>query len=204
MTTTTTNTSKSSKNIEISEILNMASLPSNLKQKIIKLEKLNTTIDMNDTQRLTNDDECDCDREDSENSSENNYNNRENLLSSSSSSTFLENIKRCPKCSILIERADGCAQVMCKICKHTFCFYCLKSLENDFLLKHYTKNGPCKGKLGHSRLSLFMHRISVIAIFSGTILLVVILSPFILLSLPCLIFSSKCRKTCYKFSTKFG
>ncbi|RNA42491.1 E3 ubiquitin-ligase RNF144B-like [Brachionus plicatilis] len=35
----------------------------------------------------------------------------------------------CPNCSILIERADGCAQIMCKICKHTFCFYCLTSLE---------------------------------------------------------------------------
>ncbi len=40
-----------------------------------------------------------------------------------------ENIKRCPKCSILIERADGCAQIMCKACRHTFCFYCLTSLD---------------------------------------------------------------------------
>lgn len=40
-----------------------------------------------------------------------------------------ENIKQCPKCGTLFERADGCAQIMCKCCKHTFCFYCLKSLE---------------------------------------------------------------------------
>lgn len=49
--------------------------------------------------------------------------------SSSGSNFNFENIKRCPNCSILIERADGCAQIMCKICKHTFCFYCLTSLE---------------------------------------------------------------------------
>lgn len=115
-----------------------------------------------------------------------------------------ENIKRCPKCGVLIERADGCAQIMCKVCKHTFCFYCLASLDNDFLLKHFTKNGPCKGKLGHSKLSLFVHRLGVVAIFSGTVFLVIILSPIILLSLPCLIFSNKCRKTCLKFSTKFS
>jgi hypothetical protein len=48
-----------------------------------------------------------------------------------SKSTFenFENIKRCPKCAVLIERADGCAQIMCKVCKHTFCFYCLASLD---------------------------------------------------------------------------
>ncbi|CAF0716910.1 unnamed protein product [Brachionus calyciflorus] len=116
-----------------------------------------------------------------------------------------ENIKRCPNCSILIERADGCAQVMCKICKHTFCFYCLTSLENDFLLKHYTQNGPCKGKLGHSRISLFFHRLSVIAVFSGTIVLLVMLSPFLLFALPCIILNRNVRKNCFKrLSTKFS
>lgn len=55
---------------------------------------------------------------------------KENCICSSSESNLnFENIKRCPNCSILIERADGCAQIMCKICKHTFCFYCLTSLE---------------------------------------------------------------------------
>lgn len=116
-----------------------------------------------------------------------------------------ENIKRCPNCSILIERADGCAQIMCKICKHTFCFYCLTSLENDYLLKHYTKKGPCQGKLGHSRISLFFHRLSVIAVFSGTIVLIIILSPFLLFALPCIILNRKIRNNCLKkISTKFG
>jgi hypothetical protein len=48
---------------------------------------------------------------------------------SKSSFEHFENIKRCPKCAVLIERADGCAQIMCKVCKHTFCFYCLASLD---------------------------------------------------------------------------
>lgn len=50
-------------------------------------------------------------------------------LLDATSLAHLENIKRCPKCGVLIERADGCAQIMCKICKHTFCFYCLTSLD---------------------------------------------------------------------------
>merc|ERR1712127_867365 len=115
----------------------------------------------------------------------------------------LENIKRCPKCSILIERADGCAQIMCKACRHTFCFYCLASLDDDFMLKHFTKSGPCKGRLGHSRFSLLVHRAGVVAIFCGTTLLVLLVSPLILVSLPCLVFSSKCRKSCLNMLPKF-
>lgn len=38
-------------------------------------------------------------------------------------------IKRCPKCSVYIERDEGCAQMMCKNCKHAFCWYCLESLD---------------------------------------------------------------------------
>ena len=40
-----------------------------------------------------------------------------------------ENIKRCPMCSVPIERDAGCAQMMCKRCKHVFCWYCLASLD---------------------------------------------------------------------------
>lgn len=57
---------------------------------------------------------------------------------------LLENIKRCPKCAILIERADGCAQLMCKICKHTFCFYCLTSLEVFWGFKYLILNFDLK------------------------------------------------------------
>ena len=38
-------------------------------------------------------------------------------------------IKRCPLCHVPIERNDGCAQMMCKRCKHVFCWYCLASLD---------------------------------------------------------------------------
>jgi hypothetical protein len=49
-------------------------------------------------------------------------------------------IKRCPMCQVPIERDTGCAQMMCKRCKHVFCWYCLHSLDvswkliNSFLL----------------------------------------------------------------------
>lgn len=38
-------------------------------------------------------------------------------------------IKRCPKCKVYIERDEGCAQMMCKSCKHAFCWHCLESLD---------------------------------------------------------------------------
>ncbi|KAG9494567.1 hypothetical protein GDO78_002086, partial [Eleutherodactylus coqui] len=82
---------------------------------------------------------------------------------SSSALKMLEDdvpIKRCPKCKVYIERDEGCAQMMCKNCKHAFCWYCLESLDDDFLLIHYDK-GPCRNKLGHSRASVIWHRTQV-------------------------------------------
>lgn len=38
-------------------------------------------------------------------------------------------IKNCPQCNIPIEKDEGCAQMMCKRCKHVFCWYCLASLD---------------------------------------------------------------------------
>ena len=38
-------------------------------------------------------------------------------------------IKRCPMCNVPIERDAGCAQMMCKRCKHVFCWFCLTSLD---------------------------------------------------------------------------
>ena len=49
-----------------------------------------------------------------------------------------ENIKRCPMCAVPIERDAGCAQMMCKRCKHVFCWYCLVSLDVSLML--YRKN----------------------------------------------------------------
>ncbi|KAF5903401.1 disintegrin and metalloproteinase domain-containing protein 17 isoform X1, partial [Clarias magur] len=95
-------------------------------------------------------------------------------------------IKRCPKCKVYIERDEGCAQMMCKNCKHAFCWYCLESLDDDFLLIHYDK-GPCRNKLGHSRASVIWHRTQVIGIFAGFGLLLLVASPFLLLATPFLL-----------------
>ncbi|KPJ15407.1 E3 ubiquitin-protein ligase RNF144B [Papilio machaon] len=40
-----------------------------------------------------------------------------------------ELIKLCPMCRVPIEKDEGCAQMMCKRCKHVFCWYCLASLD---------------------------------------------------------------------------
>ncbi|KAB0407221.1 hypothetical protein E2I00_006424, partial [Balaenoptera physalus] len=75
-------------------------------------------------------------------------------------------IKQCPVCRVYIERNEGCAQMMCKNCKHTFCWYCLQNLDNDIFLRHYDK-GPCRNKLGHSRASVMWNRTQVVGILVG-------------------------------------
>lgn len=102
-----------------------------------------------------------------------------------------DSIKRCPSCKVPIERDAGCAQMLCKKCKHVFCWYCLTSLDDDFLLRHYDK-GPCKNKLGHSRASVLWHRAQVIGIFAGFGLLLVVASPLLLFVGPCLL-CCKCK-----------
>ncbi|CAG9864533.1 unnamed protein product [Phyllotreta striolata] len=104
-----------------------------------------------------------------------------------------ETIKCCPMCGVPIEKDEGCAQMMCKRCKHVFCWYCLASLDDDFLLRHYDK-GPCKNKLGHSRASVIWHRAQVIGIFAGFGVLLLVASPLLLLAAPCIV-CCKCR-TC--------
>ncbi|GAB6028912.1 hypothetical protein CHUAL_004711 [Chamberlinius hualienensis] len=95
-------------------------------------------------------------------------------------------IKQCPVCHVPIERDNGCAQMMCKKCKHVFCWYCLASLDDDFLLRHYDR-GPCKNKLGHSKASIIWHRTQVIGIFAGFGILLLVASPLLLLATPCIL-----------------
>ena len=45
-------------------------------------------------------------------------------------------IKQCPVCRVYIERNEGCAQMMCKNCKHTFCWYCLQNLDVSSTWRH--------------------------------------------------------------------
>ena len=40
-----------------------------------------------------------------------------------------EQIKWCPMCRVPIERDAGCAQMMCRRCRHVFCWYCMASLD---------------------------------------------------------------------------
>ncbi|KAM4704887.1 E3 ubiquitin-protein ligase RNF144B [Rhinophrynus dorsalis] len=95
-------------------------------------------------------------------------------------------IKQCPVCQIYIERNEGCAQMMCKNCKHTFCWYCLQNLDNDIFLRHYDK-GPCRNKLGHSRASVMWNRTQVVGILVGLGIIAIVTSPLLLLASPCII-----------------
>ncbi|XP_059490801.1 probable E3 ubiquitin-protein ligase RNF144A-A [Neocloeon triangulifer] len=113
-----------------------------------------------------------------------------------------ERIKHCPMCKVPIEKDEGCAQMMCKRCKHVFCWYCLASLDDDFLLRHYDK-GPCKNKLGHSRASVIWHRTQVIAIFAGFGILLLVASPLLLLAAPCIV-CCKCRACQDKYDEENG
>ncbi|KAJ1982200.1 hypothetical protein H4R34_001796 [Dimargaris verticillata] len=44
---------------------------------------------------------------------------------------MLTNGKRCPRCCILITRDEGCHQVHCLYCDHTFCWICLRPWSRD-------------------------------------------------------------------------
>ncbi|XP_056142049.1 E3 ubiquitin-protein ligase RNF144B [Lampris incognitus] len=95
-------------------------------------------------------------------------------------------IKQCPVCGIYIERNQGCAQMLCKSCKHTFCWYCLQNLDGDIFLRHYDK-GPCRNKLGHSRASVMWNRTQVVGILIGVSVIVLVTSPLLLLASPCIL-----------------
>jgi len=109
-------------------------------------------------------------------------------------------IKRCPMCRVPIERDAGCAQMMCRRCKHLFCWYCMASLDGDFLLRHYD-SGACRGKLGHSRVSVVLHRLQVLAIFAMFGLLLLVASP-LLLALAPVILCCKCGCCSFKKNVK--
>ncbi|XP_076136073.1 E3 ubiquitin-protein ligase RNF144B [Alosa pseudoharengus] len=95
-------------------------------------------------------------------------------------------IKQCPMCGIYIERNQGCAQMLCKNCNHTFCWYCLQNLDGDIFLRHYDK-GPCKYKLGHSRASVMWNRTQVVAVLVGASITMLLTFPFLLLASPCIL-----------------
>ncbi|KAI1901927.1 hypothetical protein AGOR_G00039460 [Albula goreensis] len=95
-------------------------------------------------------------------------------------------VKQCPMCAVFIERDQGCAQMLCKSCKHTFCWYCLQNLDGDIFLRHYDR-GPCRNKLGHSRASVMWNRTQVVGILVGVGIIVLVSSPLLLLASPCIL-----------------
>uniref|UniRef100_A0A1I7U306 RING-type domain-containing protein n=1 Tax=Caenorhabditis tropicalis TaxID=1561998 RepID=A0A1I7U306_9PELO len=42
-----------------------------------------------------------------------------------------ENVKKCPKCSLLVEKIDGCNHVQCGRCKIHFCWLCLFYIDGE-------------------------------------------------------------------------
>ena len=54
------------------------------------------------------------------------------------------------------------------------------------MLRHYDQ-GACKGRLGHSRVSVIWHRAQVIGIFAGFGILLLVASPVLLLAAPCIL-----------------
>ena len=91
---------------------------------------------------------------------------RESQASSESSKNQLpENIKRCPKCQVPIERLGGCAHIMCKSCKCIFCWFCQNPLPTaDLLYLHY-QSGPCKGKSGVDTGEMICYYTCVLPLF---------------------------------------
>jgi hypothetical protein len=44
------------------------------------------------------------------------------------------NYKKCPRCSVIIEKNEGCNQMKCTNCNYEFCWLCLE----EYTLEHYS------------------------------------------------------------------
>lgn len=71
-----------------------------------------------------------------------------------------DHIKCCPMCSIPIEKDEGCAQMMCKRCKHVFCWYCLASL--DVSIRRRRERRKCVPRSTHQTFNGHMLRASAL------------------------------------------
>jgi hypothetical protein len=54
--------------------------------------------------------------------------------------------KPCPRCHYLIEKNGGCNHMKCAKCKASFCWLCMKEVEDEPLPAHYKEGGACEGK----------------------------------------------------------
>jgi hypothetical protein len=97
--------------------------------------------------------------------------------------------KRCPKRNIPIEKNEGCALMKCWCWKHTFCWYCLASLDADALLRH--DKSSCKKKLGHSRAKMICYRRVMITLVTVLGILLLVTSPLLRLAKLCIVWCSR-------------
>jgi len=49
-------------------------------------------------------------------------------------------IKRCPKCSIITQKNEGCNHIICPKCNYQWCWLC----NGEYSVEHY-REGKCKG-----------------------------------------------------------
>uniref|UniRef100_A0A1I7TIU5 RBR-type E3 ubiquitin transferase n=1 Tax=Caenorhabditis tropicalis TaxID=1561998 RepID=A0A1I7TIU5_9PELO len=57
------------------------------------------------------------------------------------------NSKPCPKCSVSIEKNEGCHKMHCTKCDTYFCWLCNAALDKEDPYKHFQGDGTCSGRL---------------------------------------------------------
>ena len=81
------------------------------------------------------------------------------------------NAQRCPKCSIYIEKIDGCDHMLCSKCSSKFCYRCGARMRLPFYIGHDAKYSVfgCKYKLWPNRP--FLRWLVRGSIFAGVVIL---------------------------------
>ena len=80
-----------------------------------------------------------------------------------------KNLKPCPRCSVLIEKTQGCPEISCAKCKFRFCWICSQSMTNHSFQKCFIE----------SRQSLYYWLVGFCLLFMPVVLIFFI--PFSLL-----------------------
>ncbi|KAJ3077022.1 E3 ubiquitin-protein ligase rnf14 [Podochytrium sp. JEL0797] len=61
---------------------------------------------------------------------------------------FADNAQACPNCTCMVERAEGCCHMTCKVCDEHFCYVCGERLNRSNPYHHFNTPGePCFGRL---------------------------------------------------------
>jgi len=47
--------------------------------------------------------------------------------------TFTNDVRRCPKCRVRIEKNEGCHSMVCSRCNYNFCWCCMEYLGNGHI-----------------------------------------------------------------------